>query len=72
MMNHKKLKGLLTEIEKTYKECADAIGISETQFCKKINGEVEFWINEVAILAKFLELTASEFFAVFFPFLLQE
>ena len=71
-MNLKKLKGLLTEKEKTYKECAEAIGISETQFCKKINGEVEFWVNEAAILTKFLGLTANEFFAVFVPSLLEE
>lgn len=71
-MNLKKLKGLLTEKEKTYKDCADAIGISETQFCKKINGEVEFWVNEAAIISKFLGLTTKEFIAVFVPFLLEE
>ena len=71
-INYKKLKGLLTEKEKTYKECSEAIGISETQFGKKINGEVDFWITEVAKLAKFLNLTENEFFAVFVPGLYKE
>lgn len=64
-MNRDKLKGVLRERKKTYKDCADYLGIGESQFCKKINGEVDFWMAEVAKLSKFLELSADEFKAIF-------
>lgn len=66
-INSDKLRGLITEKRKNYKECAEAIGISTTQFGMKVRGEADFWVNEAYKLAKFLELTADEFFAVFYP-----
>lgn len=63
-MNRAKLKGILREKNKTYKECADALGIGESQFCKKINGYVDFWVNELAKLAAFLNLSKEEFLAL--------
>ena len=66
-INSDKLKGLIVERRKTYKECADALGISQTQFGMKVRGEADFWISQACILSKFLELTAEEFYAVFVP-----
>lgn len=64
-MNSDKLKGKLREKKKTYKDCAKYLEIGEGQFCKKINGEVDFWLKEVAKLAQFLELSTEEFCAIF-------
>lgn len=64
-MNSSKLKGLIKERGKTYKECAKVLGISGFQFGKKVNGEVGFWLSELAILAGFLKMTEAEFFAIF-------
>ena len=67
-INLAKLKGKLIEKGKNYKECADYIGIGEVQFCKKINGVVDFWVTEVAKLAKFLELSTEEFYVIFYNY----
>ena len=67
-INLAKLKGKLKEKGKTYKECADYIGIGEVHFCKKINGIVDFWVTEVSKLAKFLELSTEEFIAIFYNY----
>ena len=63
-MDRAKLKGILREKNKTYKDCAEALGIGESQFCKKINGYVDFWVNELVKLAAFLKLSKEEFFAL--------
>ena len=65
--NCDKLKGLLREKKKIYKECALALGISEFQFRKKINGVIDFWVSEAIVLSDFLGLTNEEFIAVFLP-----
>lgn len=64
-MNSDKLKGKLREKKKTYKDCANYLGIGESQFCKKINKEVDFWLVEAAKLAVYLELSTEEFCAIF-------
>ena len=66
-MNSNKLKGIIKERDKTRKECAEALGISEFQFGKKVNGKVGFWLKELAILAGFLGMTKKEFFEIFTP-----
>ena len=65
VINFAKLKGKLREKNKTYKECADYLGIGESQFCRKITGKVDFWFTEVINLARFLELSTDEFCAIF-------
>ena len=67
VINCDKLKGLLVEKRKIYKDCALALGISENQFRKKINGEVDFWVSEAVTLSNFLGLTNEEFILVFLP-----
>lgn len=66
-MNSDKLKGFLKEKKKTYKECADVLKISEYQFGKKVNGEVGFWMQELATLSAFLHMSEKKFFEIFFP-----
>lgn len=66
-MNSNKLKGIIKERGKTNKACAKALGISEFQFRKKVNGQVGFWLEELAILAGFLRMTKKEFFDTFTP-----
>lgn len=64
-MNSDKLKGKLREKRKTYKECADVLGIGESQFWRKINNEVDFWLKEAVDLANYLELSTDEYYAIF-------
>ena len=62
-----KLKGLIVEKGKNFKECALALDISEFQFRQKINGKADFWVSEAIILGNYLKLTEQEFIAVFLP-----
>ena len=59
-MNVPKLKGKIKETEKTYAECAAAIGISTTSFSNKINGISKFYIDELEKLGDFLGMTSEE------------
>lgn len=64
-MNIPKLKGKIKEEDKTYEECASAIGISTTTFCNKINGISKFYIDELENLGNFLNMTSAEKHAIF-------
>ena len=64
-MNSDKLKGKLKEKRKTYKECAEHLGMHESQFWRKINNDVDFWLGEAVKLANYLELSTDEFCAIF-------
>lgn len=55
-----KLKGIIREKDKTYKECALGIGVSETSFLNKINGKKRFYIDELNRLGDFLGMTPEE------------
>lgn len=66
-MDSDKLKGYIKEKKKTQKQCAEKLKISEFQFGKKVNGEVDFWLWELAILAGFLCMTEKKFFEIFMP-----
>lgn len=59
-MEMMKLKGLLTEKKKTYKDCARQLDISVTSFNDKINGKRAFSCWEATELSAFLELTPEE------------
>ena len=59
-MNIPKLKGKIKEMEKSYAECASAIGISTTSFSNKINGSSKFYIDELEKLGDFLNMTLEE------------
>ena len=59
-MNIPKLRGKIKEKNKTYAECAVAIGISTTSFCNKMNGISKFYIDELENLGNFLDMTGAE------------
>lgn len=59
-MNLPKLKGKILEMDKTYAECASAIGISITAFCNKINDKSKFYIDELEKLGDFLSMSPEE------------
>lgn len=59
-MNIPKLKGKIKEEDKTYNECAAALGISVTAFCNKINGSSKFYIDELEKLGNFLNMTMED------------
>lgn len=60
-----KLKGKLVEKQKTYAQCAAALGISVTSFSNKANGNYKFNIDEVRALIKLLDLSEDEQLDVF-------
>ena len=59
-MNVDKLKGKLTEMKKTYKDCSKHLGITITTFNNKMNGKSKFYIEEINKLSEFLGLTSEE------------
>mgnify|MGYP001950669624 CR=1 FL=1 len=59
-MSLNKLKGKLTEKQKTYKECADYLGVTTNTFNSKINGKSKFYVDEINKLSDFLGLTQEE------------
>ncbi|WP_312907292.1 hypothetical protein [Tissierella praeacuta] len=64
-MNIDKLKGKLVEKKKTYEDCANVLNISITTFSNKINGKGRLYIDEVNLLASYLELTDTEKIDIF-------
>lgn len=60
-----KLKGIIREKDKTYKQCAAAIGISVTAFQSKINGNKRFYIDELNKLGDYLGMSAEDKGVVF-------
>jgi hypothetical protein len=64
-MNLPKLKGILREKEKTYSQCAEAIGKSIVSFNSKMNGKVAFTIPEMEDLGNFLGMTDDEKIDIF-------
>lgn len=64
-VNLNKLKGKLTENEKTYRECAEYLGITVTTFNNKINGRGKFYVDEVNKLSKLLRLSNEEKINIF-------
>ncbi len=64
-MDFNKLKGILREKDRTYAECALALGISITSFSSKINGRTKFDIVEINKLVSFLNLTKDEAVNIF-------
>lgn len=59
-MNLPRLKGIIRERDKTYVQCANAIGKSVASFNAKMNGRVPFTIVECEDLGNFLDMTDNE------------
>ena len=52
-----KLKGKLREKGKSYREMSELLGITQGTFSKKINGERQFYLDELKMMIKILEIT---------------
>lgn len=59
------LRGYLAKKKITYEQCAEAIGISSSQFFRKMTGVTQFWFNEVVDLVLFLKVSETEFYTIF-------
>lgn len=64
-MNLAKLKGIIREKNKTYVQCANAIGKSVASFNSKMNGKSNFTVVECEDLGNFLEMTDDQKIEVF-------
>lgn len=60
MPNLDKLKGILTEKNKTYADGAKIVGCSTTSFSAKMNGKSSFTVVEANSLSDALGLSAEE------------
>ena len=65
-MNTQMLKGFRVGKGKTQKDLGDMIEKSFDSYAKKERGEVEFTLNEVALIVAGTEMTYDEFNAIFF------
>ena len=66
MVNTAKLKGKLRELSKTQADLARFIGVAQATMCQKLNNERPIYLDEAEKIAKFLEISDSEFGSYFF------
>lgn len=64
-MNIQMLKGKLYEKQKTYRDMAEALGISVTAVNNKMNGKTEFDCAEACIIKNWLPLSDKESIDIF-------
>lgn len=66
MTDTKKLNIAILKAQKTKRELAAFLGISEMGFYKKLNAQTEFKASEISKLCKLLNLTSDEMTQIFF------
>lgn len=66
MLNVKKFRSVLILEGKTYKNIAELLNINITTLYRKLNGESDFYRNEIDTVAKYLKLTLEEVEEIFF------
>ena len=59
-MKKNKLRGKIAEKGVTQSQCAEKLEISLQAFNAKLNGNVEFKLDEASVLGDFLKLTSDE------------
>jgi len=59
------LKAKMALKEKNYKDCSKALGMTESNYAKKMNNQVPFSVNHILKLSKFLNLSLSELNDIF-------
>ena len=59
------LKSKLSLRERTQKDLAKALGLSEVSTNKKVNGTIKFSLNEVKKIKEYLNLTNDEVVEIF-------
>jgi transcriptional regulator with XRE-family HTH domain len=62
-LNRNKIKGVLAEQNKTQRDVAKKLKLSETQTSKKLKNIVDLKVSEFLILCDFLESEPSLFFS---------
>lgn len=65
-MDYSKLSGRIKERGYTQKSLAEAVGISESQFCQKLSGKYAFKQTEIRKICDILDIEAEEIGAYFF------
>lgn len=65
-MDYSKLSGRIKEFGYTQKSLAEAIGISEGQFCQKLSSRYPFKQTEIRKICDLLNIQAAEIGAYFF------
>ncbi len=65
-MKTRLLKTIIEERGLTQKELAESCGISVSAFRKRLNGEIEFTLEEIKILSECLSLKAEAVMSIFF------
>ena len=65
-MNGQTLKGIRVMRGKIQKDCANATGLSISQYALKEQGMYEFTVNEALMVANYLHMSEGEANAVFF------
>lgn len=65
-MNHAKLKGAIIARGKSISETAEAIGLSNSAFYRRLCGAVDFDRTEINRLSDFLQLSGPEILEIFF------
>lgn len=66
MDNFAKLRAKLVELNLTHKQASKAIGLDPSTFSKKIGGKVDWTRKEMNALRILLNLSASDFFEIFY------
>ena len=59
------LKSKLSLRERTQRDLAKALGLSEVSTNKKVNGTIKFSLNEVKKIKEYLDLTNDEVVEIF-------
>ncbi len=65
-MNFNELKKAMIDANKKAKDCAAALGITESTYSRKMSGKTEFSRSEIWKLAEFLNLDAARIKVIFF------
>lgn len=58
---YNKLKGALRTLDLTYSDVAEALHISETSVSHKINGQSDFYLQEVIRMVTYLNINIKNF-----------
>lgn len=65
-MDYSKLIGRAAEFGYTQKAIAEKIGVSESHFCQKLNGNYSFKQKEIRDICEVLEIASDEIGIYFF------
>jgi len=64
-MKRNMLKAKMAEKEKSNKDCSKALGMSDANYSRKMNGLNPLSLKQVNVLSTFLDLTPAEMIDIF-------